>query len=133
LNSFQFLDSVMQMKDLNLQELILKMFSLINYSGKPKFEKYYFTTDINDLLDMIENRLEESRNNERQLLEVFSKEEISFLEKNLLSIIEDTDKDDPSNMDIFKFNQARDSSIAISKRTIDLLSKLNRDLIYKLS
>src|SRR5438552_12989959 len=63
LNSFQFLDSVMQMKDLNLEELVKKMFLLINYSGKPKFEKYYFTTNINDLLNMIENRLEESRNN----------------------------------------------------------------------
>jgi hypothetical protein len=36
-------------------------------------------------------------------------------------------------MDIFKFNQARDSSIAVSKRTVDLLAKLDRELIYRYS
>jgi hypothetical protein len=133
LSSFEFLDSLSKMKEMTLKELVLKMFSMINYSGKPVYENYYFTTNINDLLDMIEDRMQQSRDNEQELLKVFSKEETSFLGKNVLSVIEDTDKDDPSNMDIFRFNRARDSSIAVSKRTVDLLNKLKRESIYKFS
>src|SRR6266511_1939052 len=54
LSSFEFLDSLSQMKEMNLKDLVLKMFSMINYLGKPVYENYYFTRNINDLLDMIE-------------------------------------------------------------------------------
>jgi hypothetical protein len=53
----------------------------------------------------------------------FSKDEITFLKKNLFSIIEDTeDGIDNDNSDIFKFNASRDSSWKISKKTLDVLS-----------
>jgi len=133
LTSFQFLDSIGELSSLNLDQLVERAFSLISYTGRVPIPAYYFTNNVNDLLDLLEIRIHEANENQKKLMKPLSKDDVSFLEKNLLSIIEETDKDDPSNMDIFKFNAARDSSFAISKRTLDLLDKLNRELIYKYS
>jgi len=72
-----------------------------------------------------------SRNNKARdkLLSVLSTDEKKFLKQNLLSILEESENDDPSNYDIFKYNALRDSSTVISKRTMDLLSKLNMHMI----
>ncbi|MCI0449849.1 MAG: hypothetical protein L0Y79_08700 [Chlorobi bacterium] len=59
----------------------------------------------------------------------FSRPDIEFLTKNILSILEESDVDDPSNFDIFKFNQMRDTSIMMSKMTMDILSKLDYILV----
>lgn len=133
LSSFQFLDSLGKLSDLGLPQLAARAFSLINYHGYAPIEIYLFSTNVNDLLDVIEDRIREANQNQKRLMKVFTKDEISFLQKNLLSIIEESDDDDPSNTDIFKFNAARDSSWAISRRTVELLNKLDRELIYRYS
>jgi hypothetical protein len=65
----------------------------------------------------------------------FTSKEISFLKKNIFSIIEDSESEsEDNNSDIFKFNAARDSSWKISKNTLDLLSKINiQDILYVVS
>ncbi|MGH2574683.1 MAG: hypothetical protein ACRDFC_03175, partial [Ignavibacteria bacterium] len=131
LKTIEWMDEVEKLKDLKIDRLLLKMFEMINYKKDFKHQSHSFTTNINDLLYILEERIQQSKNNEQKLLRVFSKEEILFLSENLLSIIEETDKDDPNNLDIFKFNKARDSSISVSKRTMDLLNKVNRELISK--
>lgn len=65
------------------------------------------------------------------LTRIFSKEEKDFLTKNILSLVINTAESDESNMDIFKFNKSRDSGNAVSKRTLDLLSRLNMQLVMK--
>lgn len=52
-----------------------------------------------------------------------------FLNKNILSILEESENDDNSNFNIFEFNKARDSSILKSKKTMDILSKVNYSLV----
>jgi hypothetical protein len=41
--------------------------------------------------------------------------------------LEESDNEDPSNFDIFKYNKARDSSIETSRKTMELLSKAGID------
>jgi hypothetical protein len=98
-----------------------------------EFQQYTFPKEPDKLLQVLEERYKQSGEHQKNLLKVFSDEEISFLEKNILSILEELDNDDPSNFDIFKYNRERDSSMEVTKRTMDLLSKLDRDLIYKYS
>jgi len=66
--------------------------------------------------------LKEFRNS---LLKIYSKDEIDFLNRHLLSIFEESGDDVPSAFDIFKYNEARDSLIWVSKNVMDLLSKMN--------
>lgn len=55
----------------------------------------------------------------------FSPTELSYLKKNLFSIIEDSeDGSEDNSTDIFKYNAARDSSWRISRTTLDLLAKI---------
>ena len=68
----------------------------------------------------------------------FSQTERDFISKNLFSIISESGSsssgksDDENNSDIFKFNRARDSSIAVSKNTLDILSsKSDEDIIIE--
>lgn len=66
-----------------------------------------------------------SRNRFGNLSTPYSAEEINFLNKNLLSIFEESENDDPSNFDILKYNKSRDTSIYISKKTMELLSRID--------
>lgn len=134
LSSFAFLDTIMGYKDLELQALIMKLFKDISFDSlNIEFKQYTFPKDPDKLIKLLENRFKRSGEDQKNLLKVFSKDEINFLEKNILSILEESENDDPSNFDIFKYNRERDSSTAVTKRTMDLLSKVDRNLIYRYS
>lgn len=134
LSSMAFMDSVMNYKDLELDKLVLQLFHDINFDSiDVKFAAYSFPTDPDELMKVLEHRYRESEEHQNDLLKVYTKNELDFLQKNLLSIFEETDENDRGNFDIFKYNEERDSSTAISKRTMDLLAKADRNLIYKCS
>lgn len=57
--------------------------------------------------------------------EIYSNQETEFLSNNLMSILEDSEEENGSNVDIFKYNAQRDSSISKSKKTMDVISKIN--------
>ena len=61
---------------------------------------------------------------DKEILWGVTDDELRFLNKNIMSVFEGEDESGETNFDIFKYNQERDSSIAISKRTMDLLYKL---------
>lgn len=129
LRSMTWLDSVMLYTGKDLTELITEMFQQIGYGHVKGDHKFSFTSRINDILDLMEERVEKSHTNEMDLLKVYSMEELKFLQENLFSITEEDDNDDASNFDIFKFNIARDSSIKTSKKAMELLSRINMDKI----
>lgn len=147
LNSMQWLDTIMEYKELTVDNLLYVLFHDIDFYSSsldfnlethkihPLFENsvYSYPNDLEGLLKELEKRVQLANDHERNLLKVYSSEDLLFLQHNLLTIIEESDKDDPANFDIFKFNQERDSSNLISKHTMDLLSKLDKNLIYKYS
>jgi hypothetical protein len=64
------------------------------------------------------------------LLKNIDEKERSFLSKNILSILEEAEDDPQTNFDVFAYNRSRDSSISISLKTMDILSKLEKERIY---
>jgi len=125
LRSMTWLDSAMRVKDSSIHYILNYLCTQLDTNEKLAFdgnsghvnkEKYF-----RDLI----NNVNSKRSELNKKINIFSKEEIKYLSKNLFSIIEESDDDDNNKFDIFKYNAARDSSIAVSKKTMDLLSRLN--------
>lgn len=79
--------------------------------------------------DAINKMLQEINKSDKKTNNLFDIDEKQILYKNLLSIFEDSDEDNGSSTNIFRFNLQRDSSIAVSKRVVDILSKNYNDEI----
>ena len=132
LTSFGFIDNVLEYKDLDLQELIDKMFLLINYntsyinSSKLKADINLFSKDPEAFGKYLKNFILQNRKNEKQLILPFSREDKAYLNKYLMSIISETETENGDNSDIFVFNRHRDSGMFISRNTLGLLNKINR-------
>jgi hypothetical protein len=131
LSSMPFLDTVMNYKNLDLNELVYTMFKDINYYYGNLDDKYKFTTDLPSLVDMLAGKIKESHENENKLLKCFTNEELKYLRANLFSLFINSDQNAPENFDIYKLDAAEDSSNVISKRTLDILSKVDTKLIYE--
>src|SRR4030095_3240821 len=129
LRSMTWLDSISALNEKDLTETIKEMFRINGLDYTKKENKINFISRINDLLEMMEEQLGKSQSLQNTLLKIYSNDELTFLRKNLFSIIEDTDSEDDSNVDIFKFNKTRDSSIATSKKTMDLLAKIDMEKV----
>ena len=145
MKSFGFMDSMMVLKDLDLYTL---------FQSLPLFESNSFVTDdlgneffryisleeyynnFEKLIKEIRKTLIEKRSKSKYLLKPLTQDEINYLEKNLMSLISESENESGDNSDIFRYNIARDSSIAVSKKTLDILSKINpigiSDLVYDL-
>ncbi|MFI5144594.1 MAG: hypothetical protein ACHQJ4_03280 [Ignavibacteria bacterium] len=147
LSSMKWLDTIMEYKDLDMHSVVQLLFHNIDfYQNRVNFNmetdtvigdfsyiSYKYPSDVNSLLKLLEERVKLANEHEWNLLKVYSADDLNFLQQNLLSIIEEGDNDDPGNYDIFRYNEERDSSDMISKHTMDLLSKLDKNLIYKYS
>ncbi|HMS33374.1 MAG TPA: HEAT repeat domain-containing protein [Ignavibacteria bacterium] len=129
MRSFGFLDSVNLIKDLDLILILERLYKLRNVEST-----FINKIVINDNVspEQILSFVKERNNFRQKLIADISKPDRDFLNKNLFSIIAETEDDNGANSDIFKFNKARDSSIAVSKKTMEVLSRLisNNELNY---
>ena len=132
LRSMTWLDSLILYSEKDLSEITVELFRLlINWNIKNEYVGI-FSSRINDLLDIIEEYIEKSQKQQEKLLSTYPPAELKFLNDYLFSIIEESNDDNASNFDIFKFNRARDSSIETSKKTMELLAKLDTDKIVNI-
>lgn len=131
LRSLTWLDSISEWTNYSPKEDIYKFLQLsdlsLEYPNPFAPRTYIAPTDAENLSKYIIAYMKELKLH--RLIDIYSQEEIKFLNKNLLSIFEESDNDDQSNYNIFKFNEARDTSIAISRMTMDLLARLNKKSI----
>jgi hypothetical protein len=125
LEADKYLDEFSSWDKADLYELISNISPYLTTENKNKFVKISFSTDTDALLNTIKKITDIAVANEKDLLKAYNNEELKYLQKNILSVIEESETDDPSNTDIFKFNVARDSSLVVGKRTMDMLNKLN--------
>ncbi len=132
-SSFDFMDRVMSYKDLELKNLILQLFKDINYYSEPVINSYSYSTDINSLGAMLVERIKLEHERENMLLGSFTPEEIEFLQKNIMTYFVSSDPNDSSMTDIYKLNQSQDSADAAAKRTLDILSKIDKDEVFSYS
>ena len=142
MKSFGFMDSVMNYKDAEFLFLINKMFDLNNYpvGTKENFKSVNqnsinlsninsFYDDPDTFGDQLKKFIIEEKKREDELLNKYSKDDRAYLTKYLMSIISESEDVEGSNSDIFLFNKERDSSMAISRNTMDILSRIDRSAI----
>ena len=136
LRAMTWLDSISEWTNYPLKTELIKSFSLLKSDKENSLLSDTFYMDyvirspsleslFNDMISIVKY----AKKRKKDLLKDLWPEEIDFLHNNLFSILEESESDDPGNFDIFKYNRERDSSNAISKRTMDILSKLDMNKI----
>ncbi len=131
LKSFEFMDSVMEYKNSDIINLVARLYSKLNIKNtapvdfaKSLYKNSGQNLSVAELVKILASYTKARSADNKSALNFLSKEEKSYLSKNLLSLISESETEDGGNdnSDIFKFNRARDSSISVSKRTLDILS-----------
>ncbi|MBS1518888.1 MAG: hypothetical protein JSS91_12430 [Bacteroidetes bacterium] len=127
MSSLKFSEDAAQMSGLEIRELLLKLIMTKDSADRASYfnsEENKITNSLNypDLKKELVSFCSSVRDKNLITEKKFSEQERKFISKNLFSIISDSEEEDGSSTDIFKFNEARDSSIAVSKRTMDILS-----------
>ncbi|MFC2093794.1 hypothetical protein ACFLSV_07825, partial [Bacteroidota bacterium] len=134
LNSFDFLDNVLKYKDLELEVLVNEMFKLNNYYKDNLLVSYInHPEDFDQLEKFLIKLVKNSRELQNEITKTINPDDMDFLEEHILSIYTETISVEDRTTDIFQYNIARDSSINVSKKTLDILSKIESDQIIKLS
>jgi len=123
LRSMTWLDSLDQYLGIDAIRLLFN--NMLNQQLKINLIDCAYPYEPDELGKFLVNQITQERKWYNYPSTAFNKEEIKFLRENLFSILEGSEDDDGSNLDIFKYNVQRDSSIAISKRIMDILSKIN--------
>ncbi|MEP7145419.1 MAG: HEAT repeat domain-containing protein [bacterium] len=135
-----WMDSVMKYKELKLDSLIYELTDLITnrdnkiiYNVRPGSKQAKDISNISNPLNgesltlSLINLIKDNNNFKNNFHKSISTDEQMFLSNNLMSLISEDETNVGNNSDIFKFNQARDSSIAISRKTLDILAKFEKD------
>jgi hypothetical protein len=138
LRNMTWLDSLSEFVTYKNGYLIEKLFLYAgwNINYKPNYPNpfspstNYITNDINSYAEVIFKCINNGKKNRDSLNKIFDKNEQNFIRENLFSILENSDDDPTANIDIFRYNKVRDSSIEISKRTMGLLEKLDMAEIF---
>jgi hypothetical protein len=127
LRAMTWLDSLWLVDDSDLIKVFKNVFNLkSDYETQMESQnKIIIEYQQMPSFDFLVGTVLRARRAEDEFLKVLSEDERKFLQKNLLSILEDSEGEDESNVDIFKFNAARDSSTYKAKKTMDILSKLD--------
>lgn len=122
----KFTDSISSLSDKSEIEIISYFLKLLNVAGT-SFQSIKLPDKFsgNDLVKTVQY----FKNKNEKLNSAFSNEEKKFLSGNILSLVLNTGEFEGSSMDVFKYNKARDSGNAVSKKTLDILSRINMDSI----
>ncbi|MFZ1323515.1 MAG: hypothetical protein WAT71_18335 [Ignavibacteria bacterium] len=131
MNSFEFAGKISSLSNLEIDVLFKNLIEIkIGSQSSAKYNDGNIKlTSPEDLFNSLVKFCKLKKDQSLKTANKFSKEERDFLSKNLFSLISDGESEDEgnTNSDIFKFNQARDSSITVSKRTMDILSEKYSD------
>jgi hypothetical protein len=127
--SFSFPDTLLSYSGLPYDPLISRLFALIDFeTAEQKGSSLSgLSYKPNEFLTRYYLRASSAKNQ----FENYSREERNFLKKKVLSVMSDPGEDRGDNSDIFQYNAARDSSIAASKRVIELLNRANKKILYQ--
>ncbi len=140
LGSITWLDSVSEWGSYSVKSDLIKIMSILVQSNVNNVRSDTLFMDaiihspdydswVNDLSWIVSHN--KKQNNE--ILLNFNKKEYLFLNQNILSIFEESEDNNSTDIDIFKYNILRDSSIITAKNTMDLLSRINLENIREFS
>lgn len=127
--SFAFPDTLLSYVGLPYDRFISKLFALIDFetADRKGFSLSGLGFEPNEFLTRYYLRALSTKIR----FENYSREERNFLKNKVLSVMSDPEEDRGDNSDIFRYNAARDSSIATSKRVIELLNKADKKILYQ--
>ncbi len=127
--SFAFPDTLLSYVGLPYVRFISKLFALIDFetADRKGFSLSGLGFEPNEFLTRYYLRALSTKIR----FENYSREERNFLKNKVLSVMSDPEEDRGDNSDIFRYNAARDSSIATSKRVIELLNKADKKILYQ--
>jgi len=139
MSSNQWLDSIMEYANYNPSYLVEKLFwytnwinpDLIQYPSPFAPTTLTLPKNSNEYLSMLLNCVDSSRKFQSALLSVYNNNDLKYLDSNLFAILEESDDIPGLNSDVLIYNAARDSSINTSRKTMDLLSLLDKELLFK--
>lgn len=126
LRSMTWLDSVSEIGKDSLLGIFSSCFELLDLYRTQHEEAtiFYIGLDPFDGKNLHEMIRVHFISGNRDIYNTLTDKDRQFLKSNYLSIFEEDDNDNNAT-DVLKYNKSRDSSIEISRRTMDILSKLN--------
>ncbi len=135
LRSETWLDSVgtWGSSELSLLILIDKFFAALGYFDVTEIKPILEGEIKPNIFELLKHFVNKSNASKKWLLKQIDKNEKQFLSVNLLSILEESEDDPQTNIDVLSYNRTRDSSIVASRKTVDILAKLNKRNIYDYS
>ena len=139
LRSETWLDSLSEMSSMSIDSLLYYMFKYLNHDTSfihvTTVGNFLGLESNKDLFDRMTDFMHRTYKYAAELqwgkISKLESSNVKLLDNDLLSIFEDTESSIDVNTDLFKLNQSRDSSIIISKKVIDILSRLNTKKTFK--
>ncbi len=125
LGTFDFPDSLLKMASLPNEEFLRSMFEIISHSCR-QTSLPRITTSLSETL----NNFYRDRSRRKSVLGAYTAEEKQIIFTKIGAVLSDAEDIKTDNKDIFAYNRARDSSIAISKRITELLGKCDKMTLY---
>lgn len=122
---FSFPDTLTSYSGLGHAEFISKMFALLESQPEASAVKGV-SNDLRQLIRSAYRKFSERKDP----FSVYTADEKKFLKEKILAVMADAEDIKADNTDIFSYNRARDSSISVSKRVVELLGKADRKSIF---
>lgn len=123
----EFTDSVAGWDKSSNDSLFYNLYNLLDY--KPAMTFYASTTSPQTLYEQFKTVYFDYKN----LYNSLNKNDRDFLSRNLLSIISEAQDIESNVDDIFKYNEAREMSIEITKKTLQTLEKIDRQKLFDIN
>lgn len=128
LKSKSFPDTLLGYANLPADEFITKVFSLISFIPG-KSDVYSFNLTSGNLPASL-NKFYSGILKRKNSYSAFGKDEKEYLRQRVFSVLSEDQSEGPPDTDIFEYNRSRDSSIANSKKVIELLNIADKSSLY---
>jgi hypothetical protein len=127
---FSLPDTLLRMSALPVDSFMRELYQMIDFHAKVSKPSplVSFGAEIPDALTNYYSQ--KAAKNE---FESYLKDEKKFLKEKVLAVMSDAEDIKTDNSDIFAYNRARDSSLAVSKRVVELLNKSDKRELFQKS
>lgn len=122
-----FVDSVSTWDNLPIDSLYFNLYSLLDFNSS----ELIFRSTLMPQLHF--DQFKSVYNDYKNLYNSLNKNDRDFLSRNLLSIISEAQDIESNVDDIFKYNEAREMSIEITKKTLQTLEKIDREKLFDIN
>ncbi|MBX7042919.1 MAG: hypothetical protein K1X85_08450 [Ignavibacteria bacterium] len=128
---FAFPDSLLSLSQLSFHSFAGEMFRMLNVNVRTDRNECAMISANSSLPELLKNFMK-NRKRQESALKVYTVREKEFLKTMIMAVMSDAEDVKSDNTDIFAYNRSRDSSIAVSKRVVELLNKADRSMLFQM-